>query len=172
MGRFLTGRRGAAVAAAGLLGLGLGVGLGFSGTAASAAPAPASAAQTAAAAPTTAAASPTTEDHPKPAEARRLRREYRLAEHGLHGEATIKTAKGFQVVAGQRGKVTAISATAISLTSEDGYAATYVIDGDTRFRADGKPAKATDIHPGATVTVRATVAGNTRTATAVADPKD
>ncbi|WP_285902125.1 DUF5666 domain-containing protein [Frankia sp. AiPs1] len=170
MGKFLTGRRGAGVAAAGLLGLGLGVGLGFSGTAASAAPAPA--AQTAAAAPASATASPSTEDHPKPAEARRLRRERRLAERVQHGEATVKTAKGFQVVAGQRGKVTAISATSISLASEDGYTATYVIDGDTRFRADGKPAKVTDIHQGATVTVRATVTGNTRTATAVADPKN
>ncbi|KQC38804.1 hypothetical protein [Frankia sp. ACN1ag] len=169
MGKFLTGRRGAGVAAAGLLGLGLGVGLGFSGTAASAAPVPV--AQTAAAAPTSAAVPPSTEDRPKPAEARRLRREHRLAERGLHGEATIKTAKGFQVVDGQRGKVTAISATSISVTSEDGYAASYVIDGDTRFRADGKSAKVTDIRQGATVTVRATVAGNTRTATAVADPK-
>jgi hypothetical protein len=164
------------MAAAGLLGLGLGVGLGFSGTAASAAPAPAAqtaaAASTGAGAPTAAAVSPSTEDHPRPAEARRLRREHRLAERGLHGEATIKTAKGFQVVDGQRGKVTAISATSISLTSEDGYAATYVISGDTRFRVDGKSAKVTDIHQGATVTVRATVAGGTRTATVVADPKD
>ncbi|EIV93660.1 hypothetical protein [Frankia sp. QA3] len=172
MGKFLTGRRGAGVAAAGLLGLGLGVGLGFSGTAASAAPAPVPAARTAAAAPASAAVPPSTEDDPKPAEARRVRREHRPAERSLHGEATIKTAEGFQVIAGQRGKVTAISPISISLTSEDGYAATYVIDGDTRFRADEKPAKVTDIHQGATVSVRATVDGGTRTATIVADPKD
>ncbi|WP_261567132.1 hypothetical protein [Frankia gtarii] len=167
MRSFLTGRIGAGVAAAGLLGLGLGVGLGFSGTAASAAPA----APAAPAADTSSAARSVHGDHPRLAEARLRLRESRLAGHGLHGEATIKTDRGYQVVDGQRGTITTITATSISLISEDGFAATYVINDDTRFRADGKAAKIADFHQGAEVVVGATVADGTRTATSVTDPK-
>jgi hypothetical protein len=158
---FLAGRRGAGVAAIGMLGLGLGIGLGLSGTAASAAPA------SDAGMATTAQRSPG--DHPRLAEARRLLGG--RSSHGLHGEATIKTDKGFEVVDGQRGRVTAISPTSISVTSEDGYAATYVINGDTRFRTDQKDAKATDIHQGDTVAVGAKAANGTRTAVFVVEPK-
>ncbi|WP_261556196.1 DUF5666 domain-containing protein [Frankia tisae] len=169
MRSFLTGRIGVGLAATGLLGLGLGVGLGFSGTAASAAPAPA--APAAPAADTSSAARSVHGDHPRLAEARLRLRESRLASHGLHGEATIKTDKGYQVVDGQRGKITAITAASISLTSEDGFAATYVINGDTRFRVGGKAAKIADFHQGAQVAVGATVADGTRTATSVTGPK-
>ncbi|CAO5153309.1 DUF5666 domain-containing protein [Frankia sp. AiPs1] len=168
MRRILSGRRGAAVAAVGMLGLGLGVGLGLTGTAASAdstvAPAPA----TSTAAPSTAATSserPTRGEHPRLAELRELRR------NALHGEATVRTDKGFQVVDGQRGKVTAISPTSLSVTSDDGFAATYVLNGDTKYRVDQKAAKVTDIHSGDTVVVRARSANDTRTAVAVTEPK-
>lgn len=168
MRRFMSTRRGVAVASVGMLGLGLGVGLGLTGTAASAdTPAP-----TAASAPATA---PDTEapagrrlgrDHPRLAEARQLR------QNALHGEATVRTDKGYQVVNGQRGKVTAISPTSLSVTSEDGYAATYVLTGDTKYRVDQKAAKVTDIHSGDTVAVRARTTGDTHTAVVVAEPRD
>ncbi|MCK9894628.1 hypothetical protein [Frankia sp. AgB32] len=164
MRNVLSGRRGAGVAAMGLLGLGLGLGLGLSGTAASAAPATDTAATTPAATAHRAAA-----NHPRLAEARRL---FGAGSgEAVHGEATIRTKDGFQVVDGQRGTVTAISPTSIAVRSADGYAATYVINGDTKVRADQKAAKVTDIHLGDTVQVGAKVAGGTRTAVFVVEPK-
>ncbi|ABD10358.1 hypothetical protein CcI156_15720 [Frankia sp. CcI156] len=172
MRSFLTGRWGAGVAAAGLLGLGLGVGLGFGGTAASAA------SDRTASAAATPADHTFLGDHPRLAEAR-LRSHDGLRPHGgiwagggVHGEATVKTGKGFQVVAGQRGKVTAVSPTSLTVTSEDGYVGTYVINADTRLRIDGDAAKVSDLHPGATVRVGATVKDGTRTAVVVAQPQD
>ncbi len=160
MRNVLSGRRGAAVAATGLLGLGLGLGLGLSGTAASA---------TTPTATPAAGAHRAAGDHPRLAEARRL---FGAGPHAaVHGEATIRTKDGFEVVDGQRGEVTAISPTSIAVRSDDGYAETYVINGDTRFRVDQKAAKVTDIHQGDTVQVGAKAAGGTRTAVLIAEPK-
>ncbi|MCM3882603.1 hypothetical protein [Frankia sp. R82] len=156
-------RRGAVVAAVGMLGLGLGVGVGLTGTAAFA-DTPASAGASPSAPAATAGDRPGA-DHPRLAEARRLR------QNALHGEATVKTDHGYEVVDGQRGKVTTISPTSLSVTSEDGYAATYVLTGETRYRVDQKAAKVTDIHSGDTVTVRARTVDGTHTAVAVAEPK-
>ncbi|WP_101832431.1 DUF5666 domain-containing protein [Frankia canadensis] len=162
MRSFRTGRRGAVAAAAGMLGLGLGIGVGLSGTAASAAPAPEHGPR--ATAPRAAG------DHPRLAEARRLFGGDGSG-RGLHGEATIRTDKGLEVVDGQRGTVSAISATSISVTSEDGFAATYVINGNTKIRADRADATITDLHQGDSVVVRARTTNGTRTAVFVREPK-
>ncbi|CAO5236656.1 DUF5666 domain-containing protein [Frankia sp. AgKG'84/4] len=167
MRNVLAGRRGVAVAATGLLGLGLGLGLGLSGTAASATEPTSTPAPTAF--PAT-GAHRAAGDHPRLAETRRL---FGAGPHAaVHGEATIRTKDGFEVVNGQRGKVTAISPTSIAVRSDDGYATTYVINGDTRFRVDQKAAKLTDIHQGDTVQVGAKAAGATRTAVLIVEPKE
>jgi hypothetical protein len=50
----------------------------------------------------------------------------------LHGTAVVKNQDGaFETVAGQRGEVTAVSPTSIAVTSEDGYAMSYVVDDNT-----------------------------------------
>jgi hypothetical protein len=82
-----------------------------------------------------------------------------------HGELTIKDKDGKPVVwVVQRGTVTAVSATSISVKSEDGFTATYTVNADTKVRI-GKDAKAIgDIKAGATVGIGGTKSGTTVTA--------
>jgi hypothetical protein len=85
----------------------------------------------------------------------------------LHGTAVVKTRDGsYETVAGQRGTVTAVSATSISVKSEDGYQATYVVDKDTVVNGTEK---ITAVKQGDNVGVVATVDGGTSTATRVID---
>lgn len=85
----------------------------------------------------------------------------------LHGQVVVKTGDGsFQTFAGQRGTVTAVSATSISVKSEDGYEATYTVDKDTVvIGAD----KVTDLANNANVGVVAKVAGDSSSATRIID---
>jgi hypothetical protein len=65
-----------------------------------------------------------------------------------HGDLTIKTKNGTEQVTLDRGKVTAVSATSITIQPPDGQAVTIAIDTSTRFRGvdgagsikTGKPA--------------------------------
>lgn len=86
----------------------------------------------------------------------------------IHGELVVpsKDGTGFQTVQMQRGTVTAVSATSISVKSEDGFTATYVVDADTKVNRDGAIA---DITADADVMVMATVDGSTSTATRIVD---
>ena len=85
----------------------------------------------------------------------------------LHGTAVVRKPDGtFQTLAAQQGKVTSVSATAITVKSDDGYSATYVVDKDTVVGPGGK---LTDIKTGADVAVTATVTGATSTATRIID---
>jgi len=74
----------------------------------------------------------------------------------LHGTLTVATDDGTQVVDVQRGEVTAVSATSITLTSSDGFTATYTTDSDTRVRHDGAAATLADVAVGDTAFVRST----------------
>ena len=54
----------------------------------------------------------------------------------IHGSfVTPKQGGGYQTVDTQRGKVTAVSSTSISVKSEDGFTATYVVTADTLVNA-------------------------------------
>ena len=69
-------------------------------------------------------------------------------EHGvLHGELVVETDEGvYETRQVQRGEVTAVSASSITVVSEDGYSATYTLDDSTvqeRDRAEG-PAQVGD----------------------------
>jgi hypothetical protein len=66
----------------------------------------------------------------------------------LHGEFVLADGSTDLL---QTGKVTAISATSISVTSTDGYAKTYVINGSTRI--DNGPNSTDSIKTGDEVTV-------------------
>ncbi|GLW89498.1 hypothetical protein [Actinokineospora globicatena] len=102
----------------------------------------------------------------------------------LHGEFQVSDGSGgttTQVL--QTGEVTAISATELTAVSEDGYTKTYTIDADTVLGATTTSGSTTngtatsdsatsdsaagDIATGDTVTVVATVSGDTATATSV-----
>ena len=94
----------------------------------------------------------------------------------LHG--TFETAKpggGYQTVAVQRGVVTAVSATSVTLKSDDSYSATYVIDANTRLGGDPKSATSTTpawLVVGAKVNVVATVSGSMNTAVRIGHHAD
>jgi len=97
-----------------------------------------------------------------------------LGKRALHGEFVAKgKAGGYVTVDGQRGAVTRVSSTQITLKSADGFTATYVITADTRVRKDGNAGKIGDVKVGDQALVLATKAGNTKTAkgVVVGDPK-
>ncbi|MDQ1438506.1 MAG: hypothetical protein QOK43_2135 [Acidimicrobiaceae bacterium] len=55
---------------------------------------------------------------------------------GIHGEFTTRApAGGYQTMASQVGEVTDVSASAVTVKSEDGYSRTYVVDDNTLVNA-------------------------------------
>jgi hypothetical protein len=86
----------------------------------------------------------------------------------VHGTVVVpKPGGGYQTVAFQNGKVTAVSSTSITLRSADGYSHTYQVTSSTMVNAqrDGIGS----IKDGNQVTVDATVSGGTTTATRIID---
>jgi hypothetical protein len=164
----LLSRAAAALAIGGVLGGGAAAGFGIASagsgpTAAStmAGTSPATLAETSAATSTTAAA-----DHSKVGRHPRIRA--LLNSRVQHGELVLEGRNGTAVTMDvQRGQVTAVSATSISLRSADGYTATYAVGADTRVRLSGTPKTIGDVKVGDTVGVLATRNGETMTATHV-----
>lgn len=95
----------------------------------------------------------------------------RLRKGVLHGEYVTRDGDGgFQTRADQRGEATAVSATSITVKSEDGFTRTYVIDDDTRIGgAFGEPA---EIAVGDAVHVFAVLDGDTARARRIGDITD
>ena len=86
----------------------------------------------------------------------------------VHGTAVVpKPGGGYQTVAFQNGKVTAVSGTSITLHSADGYSHTYLVTSSTLVNAqrDGIGS----IKDGNQVIVTATVSGSTATAIRIVD---
>lgn len=86
----------------------------------------------------------------------------------VHGTAVVpKSGGGYQTIAFQNGKVTAVSSTSITLHSADGYSHSYQVTGATLVNAqrDGIGS----IKAGNQVIVTATVSGSTTTATRIID---
>jgi hypothetical protein len=86
----------------------------------------------------------------------------------VHGSAVVpKPGGGYQTIAFQNGKVTAVSSTSITLHSADGYSHSYGVTSSTLVNAqrDGIGS----IKTGNQVIVTATVSGSTATATRVID---
>jgi hypothetical protein len=83
----------------------------------------------------------------------------------LHGEFTVKDKDGKIVVkVVQHGSVTAVSATSISLKSEDGFTGTYAVNTDTKVRVGGDNGAISGVKTGNDAWVIATKAGSTNTA--------
>lgn len=71
------------------------------------------------------------------------------AKHVLHGEFVVKGKDGkYVTIDSQRGSVTAVSPTSITLRSADGFTGTYVVTGDTKIRKDGKKVAIGDVKVG------------------------
>lgn len=87
-------------------------------------------------------------------------------QRALHGEFTVRApgskagaAMTTRVLLVQRGSVTAVSSTSITLKSADGFTATYPVSSSTKVRAAGKLATISAIKTGAKVHVLAVKGG-------------
>jgi hypothetical protein len=83
----------------------------------------------------------------------------------LHGQMTVKKPDGsIETVFVQRGTVTDISDTKLTVKSDDGFTQTYTLNGSTKFVGQGQPKgaaiKSGDVSKGDTVMVRAAQTGN------------
>jgi hypothetical protein len=86
----------------------------------------------------------------------------------VHGSAVVpKPGGGYQTIAFQNGKVTAVSGTSITLNSADGYTHSYRVTSSTFVNAqrDGIGS----VKTGSQVIVTSTVSGGTATATRIID---
>lgn len=76
--------------------------------------------------------------------------------HMLHGTATVETSDGtFEDYASQVGTVKTVSATSITVVSDDEFSATYTLDDSTHIVKNGAKSAASDIATGDTVMVQA-----------------
>jgi hypothetical protein len=86
-----------------------------------------------------------------------------LLARALHGEVTL-AGEQHRVVDFQRGVVQEVSSTSLTVTSEDGFTATYVLNGDTKVRKLGDPSTIGEIKKGDRLRVIALKDGSTLTA--------
>ncbi|HXZ64079.1 MAG TPA: hypothetical protein VEH05_05055 [Streptosporangiaceae bacterium] len=86
----------------------------------------------------------------------------------IHGQVTEpKSGGGYQTVDVQRGTVSAVSSSSITVQSADGYTATYAVIGSTEVNAQA--AGIGTVKDGDTVELTATVSGGTATAASIID---
>ena len=58
----------------------------------------------------------------------------RLRRRTVHGDLTVRTKDGFKQVTVDRGRLTSVDGSTITVTRPDGPVVTFTINGDTRFR--------------------------------------
>ena len=80
-----------------------------------------------------------------------------------HGELTVRTATGDQVIDVQRGQVSAVSATSVTVRSADGFTATYTVGSASKVRVQKNTSTIANVHTGDNVGVAATKNGNAST---------
>lgn len=86
----------------------------------------------------------------------------------VHGTLTVpKSGGGYQTVDIQRGTVTAVSSSSITVKSADGYTASYAVTSATEVNAESAGIGAVKTND--SVFVTATVSGSTATASSVTD---
>lgn len=86
-----------------------------------------------------------------------------------HGELTVHTKTGDKVVDVQRGVVTAVDATSVTVKSTDGFSATYTLDSTTKVHKDKKAAAASGVTVNDRVRLEATKTATTDTVTRIGD---
>jgi hypothetical protein len=104
-------------------------------------------------------AAPGTDKARKVGPARKL-----LRKNTLHGEVTLQTKKGVQTVVVQRGTVTAVNATTVTVKSSDGFTETWTFADKLRVRSERKKADRAAIVVGAEAGVAGAKVGDTATA--------
>lgn len=85
-----------------------------------------------------------------------------------HGEVTLN-GKQHRVIDLQRGQVQSVSPTAITVKSNDGFTATYTVNGDTKVRKDKQQSAIGQVAVNDRVFVAATKSGSTVTANRIMD---
>lgn len=91
-----------------------------------------------------------------------------LGGRGIHGEFTVANADGaYRRIATQKGEVTSVSATSITVKSVDGFARTYVVDADTKIHSEN--VKISDITKGEQVRIAGVIEGTTVRALKIGD---
>jgi len=65
-----------------------------------------------------------------------------------HGEITVRTGSGDRTLDVQRGAVTAVSPTSITVKSQDGYTHSYAVNQTTRVRSGKARGSIGDVHSG------------------------
>jgi hypothetical protein len=93
---------------------------------------------------------------------RRIRIE--LRKKLLHGEATIQTKNGPETVAGQRGTVTAVTATTVTVKSSDGFTQTWTFGNPIRVVQNKAVVQTSAVKTGSQVGVAGPETGGTFTA--------
>lgn len=91
-----------------------------------------------------------------------------LTRRALHGEVTLG-GQQHRVVAFQRGTVTSVSTTSVTVRSADDFSATYVVDATTKVRQAKEKSSIGDVQTGDKVRVVAQKDGSTLTAKRIAD---
>jgi hypothetical protein len=86
-----------------------------------------------------------------------------------HGEATLKTPHGQEVMDIQRGTVESVSPGQLKVRSADGFSATYAVNHSTKIRKNGKPSDIAQVTTHDQVIVLATKSGTNVTATRIVD---
>ena len=84
--------------------------------------------------------------------------------HALHGEFVTGTTGAYVTRVVQRGTVSAVSPTSITVASEDGFSQTYALVAGTLVRVDGATATISQVTVGEKVHLEGTKAGDTVTA--------
>jgi len=91
-----------------------------------------------------------------------------LRSRALHGEFVVQTKDGLKTVVLQKGSVTALSATSVTVKSTDGFTVTWTINDQTRVRKDKAAAASSDLKSGLVVRVVGPKDGSSTTARVIA----
>lgn len=102
----------------------------------------------------------------------RMRARRALRRAGVHGEASIRTKKGFVQIAWQRGRLTGRSGNTLTVRSLDGTVWSWTTDGKTRVRENGRKSTVANLATNDFVVIAGqTAGGNKHMARVVIVPK-
>jgi hypothetical protein len=88
----------------------------------------------------------------------------KLRKNVLHGETVVQTKDGVKAVSVQRGEVTAVTATSVTVRSTDGFTQTWTVGDKFTVVHDRTKVQPSDIKQGAQIGIAGTKAGGTPTA--------
>jgi hypothetical protein len=91
-----------------------------------------------------------------------------LRKNTLHGEVTVQGKDGVKTIVVQRGTVTAVSATGVSVKSTDGFTATWTFGDKVKIVQDKKAVAASAVKTGAEVGIAGTKDGSADAARLIA----